>query len=51
MKIMDIAEKSNLLQIDVTDAEVVDIILRNYKIDGVIHFARLNAVGELVENH
>ncbi|MEC1719048.1 UDP-glucose 4-epimerase GalE [Schinkia azotoformans] len=50
MKIMDIANKEvNFYEIDVTDAEAVDIIFRNYKIDGVIHFAGLKAVGESVE--
>lgn len=50
MKIMDIADKEvTLYEIDVTDAEAVDIIFRNYKIDGVIHFAGLKAVGESVE--
>ncbi|MEK3992334.1 UDP-glucose 4-epimerase GalE [Robertmurraya sp. FSL R5-0851] len=50
MKIMDIVDKEvNFYEIDVTDAEAVDIIFRNYKIDGVIHFAGLKAVGESVE--
>lgn len=50
MKIMDIADKEvNFYEIDVTDAEAVDIIFRNYNIDGVIHFAGLKAVGESVE--
>ncbi|MCM3386850.1 UDP-glucose 4-epimerase GalE [Ureibacillus chungkukjangi] len=50
MKIMDIADKEVIFyEIDVTDAEAVDIIFRNYKIDGVIHFAGLKAVGESVE--
>lgn len=50
MKIMDIADKEvNFYEIDVTDAKAVDIIFRNYKIDGVIHFAGLKAVGESVE--
>ena len=50
MKIMDIANKEvTFYEIDVTDAEAVDIIFRNYKIDGVIHFAGLKAVGESVE--
>ncbi|HHY71891.1 MAG TPA: UDP-glucose 4-epimerase GalE [Bacillus bacterium] len=50
VKIMDIADKEvNFFEIDVTDAEAVDIIFRNYKIDGVIHFAGLKAVGESVE--
>lgn len=50
MKIMDIADKEvTFYEIDVTDAEAVDIIFRNHKIDGVIHFAGLKAVGESVE--
>jgi UDP-glucose 4-epimerase len=50
MKIMDIDDKEvTFYEIDVTDAEAVDIIFRNYKIDGVIHFAGLKAVGESVE--
>lgn len=50
MKIMDIADKEVIFyEVDVTDAEAVEIIFRNYKIDGVIHFAGLKAVGESVE--
>ncbi|WP_062351734.1 UDP-glucose 4-epimerase GalE [Bacillus kwashiorkori] len=50
MKIMDIVDREvNFYEIDVTDAEAVDIIFRNYKIDGVIHFAGLKAVGESTE--
>ncbi|MCM3756325.1 UDP-glucose 4-epimerase GalE [Sporosarcina aquimarina] len=50
MKVMDIAEKEvTFYEIDVTNAEAVDIIFKNYKIDGVIHFAGLKAVGESVE--
>lgn len=50
MKIMDIADKEvTLYEIDVTDAEAIEIIFKNYKIDGVIHFAGLKAVGESVE--
>ena len=49
MKIMDLADKEvTFYEIDVTDAEAVDIIFRNYRIDGVIHFAGLKAVGESV---
>jgi UDP-glucose 4-epimerase len=49
MKIMDIADKEvTFYEIDVTDAEAVDVIFRNHKIDGVIHFAGLKAVGESV---
>ena len=36
-------------QIDVTDAPAVESIFINHKIDGVIHFAGLKAVGESVE--
>lgn len=47
---MDIADKEvTFYEIDVTDAEAVDIIFRNYKIDGVIHFAGFKVVGESVE--
>ena len=50
MKIMDIADKEVIFyEIDVTDADSINIIFRNYKIDGVIHFAGLKAVGESVE--
>ncbi|MGO4179668.1 UDP-glucose 4-epimerase GalE [Paenibacillus sp. TAF43_2] len=50
MKIMDIADREvTFYEIDVTDAEAVEIIFRNYKIDGVIHFAGLKAVGESTE--
>lgn len=50
MKIMDIADKEVIFyEIDVTDAEAVNIIFKNYKIDGVIHFAGLKAVGESVD--
>ncbi|MFZ2714664.1 MAG: UDP-glucose 4-epimerase GalE [Streptococcus suis] len=50
MKIMDIADKEvTFYEIDVSDVEAVDIIFRNYKIDGVIHFAGLKAVGESIE--
>lgn len=36
-------------QIDVTDEVAVDNLFSNHKIDGVIHFAGLKAVGESVE--
>jgi len=36
-------------EIDVTDAEAVDQVFRSHKIDGVIHFAGLKAVGESVQ--
>jgi UDP-glucose 4-epimerase len=49
-KIIEIAEKEvTFYEIDVTDAEAVDVIFSNYNIDGVIHFAGLKAVGESVE--
>ncbi len=49
-KIIGIAHKDiSFYQIDVTDAEAVDVIFRNYSIDGVIHFAGLKSVGESVE--
>lgn len=49
-KILDITDKEiTFYEIDVTDEQAVDIIFRNYKIDGVIHFAGLKAVGESVE--
>lgn len=49
-KIMGIADKEiTFYEIDVTDEEAVDIIFTNHKIDGVIHFAGLKAVGESVE--
>ena len=37
-------------QMDVTDKAKVESIFSNNKIDGVIHFAGLKAVGESVEN-
>ncbi|GIN96867.1 UDP-glucose 4-epimerase [Siminovitchia terrae] len=49
-RIMDITDKDvSFYEIDVTDSEAVDVMFRNYKIDGVIHFAGLKAVGESVE--
>ncbi|MTD30762.1 UDP-glucose 4-epimerase GalE [Planomicrobium sp. YIM 101495] len=36
-------------EIDVTDTQAVEVIFKNYKIDAVIHFAGLKAVGESVE--
>ena len=48
-KIMDIADKKvTFYEVDVTDTEAVNIIFKNHKIDGVIHFAGLKAVGESV---
>jgi len=40
--------KINFHEIDVTDAQAVDIIFKSYNIDGVIHFAGFKAVGESV---
>lgn len=40
--------KPTFYQIDVTDEAKVEEIFSNYKIDGVIHFAGLKAVGESV---
>lgn len=49
-KIMDITDKEvTFYEYDVTDSEVVELLFKNYKIDGVIHFAGLKAVGESVE--
>ena len=49
-KIMGIADKEvTFYEIDVTDSDAVNIIFKNHKIDGVIHFAGLKAVGESVE--
>ena len=36
-------------QVDVTDDKAVDTIFSNHRIDGIIHFAGLKAVGESVE--
>lgn len=36
-------------EIDVTDAQAVDLIFRAHVIDGVLHFAGLKAVGESLE--
>ena len=50
IKIKNIANQEVIFyEIDVTDAEAVNIIFRNHKVDGVIHFAGLKAVGESVE--
>ena len=38
------------IEADVRDTDVVERVLREYKIDGVIHFAGLKAVGESVAN-
>ena len=49
-KIKQITNKDlNFYQIDVTDEQAVESIFSNHKIDGVIHFAGLKAVGESVE--
>lgn len=40
--------KPTFYQIDVTDEQKVEEIFKNHKIDGVIHFAGLKAVGESV---
>ena len=40
--------KPSFFQIDVTDEEKVKEIFLNHKLDGVIHFAGLKAVGESV---
>ncbi|AQU80214.1 UDP-glucose 4-epimerase GalE [Planococcus faecalis] len=48
--IMQITGKEvTFYEIDVTDAQAVELIFRNYKIEAVIHFAGLKAVGESVE--
>jgi len=48
-KIMNIANNEvTFFEIDVTDSEAVDLIFKSNKIDGVIHFAGLKAVGESV---
>lgn len=48
-KIIDISEKGvTFYEIDVTDAEAVEVIFKNYSLDGVIHFAGHKAVGESV---
>lgn len=49
-KIVNITNKEvTFFDIDVTDSEAVNNIFRNYRIDGVIHFAGLKSVGESVE--
>jgi UDP-glucose 4-epimerase len=49
-KVMHIANKEvTFYEIDVTDSLAVDVVFQNHKIDGVIHFAGLKAVGESVE--
>ncbi|MEH7180526.1 UDP-glucose 4-epimerase GalE [Neobacillus vireti] len=49
-KVKLIANKEvTFYEMDVTNAEAVDVVFQNHKIDGVIHFAGLKAVGESVE--
>lgn len=49
-KIKQITNKEvTFYKIDVTDEEVLSIIFSTHKVDGVIHFAGLKAVGESVE--
>ncbi|MBS4178127.1 UDP-glucose 4-epimerase GalE [Lederbergia citrea] len=49
-KIMQITDKEvTFYEIDLTDAKAVDVVFRNYKVDGVIHLAGLKAVGESVD--
>lgn len=49
-RIEDITKKKVIFyQIDVTDEKMVDSILSNHDIDGIVHFAGLKAVGESVE--
>lgn len=49
-KITQITDKEVIFcEVDVTDAQAIEVIFRNYKIDAVIHFAGLKAVGESVE--
>jgi UDP-glucose 4-epimerase len=43
------SKKVTFYQIDVTDEKALDTIFSNHKIDGIIHFAGLKAVGESVE--
>ena len=42
-------KKIKFYQVDVTDEEALETIFKEQKIDGVIHFAGLKAVGESVE--
>lgn len=49
-KVKQITNKDlTFYQVDVTDEIAVDTIFSNHRIDGVIHFAGLKAVGESVE--
>ncbi len=48
-KIMELTNKEVVFyEIDVTNTEAVDTIFRSHKLDGVIHFAGLKAVGESI---
>lgn len=48
--IMHITDKEvTFYEIDVKDSQAVELLFKNYKIDAVIHFAGLKAVGESVE--
>ncbi|NLO25855.1 MAG: UDP-glucose 4-epimerase GalE [Clostridiales bacterium] len=42
-------KKITFYKIDVTDEKAVDTIFNNHRIDGIVHFAGLKAVGESVE--
>jgi len=42
-------QRVKFYQIDVTDEAAVDLIFKEHRLDGVIHFAGLKAVGESVE--
>ncbi|RDI41660.1 UDP-glucose 4-epimerase GalE [Falsibacillus pallidus] len=49
-KIINITDKEvTFFEIDATDEQGIDVIFNNNKIDGVIHFAGLKAVGESVD--
>jgi len=45
-----VGKKLTCIEADVRDTNALENILREYKIDGVIHFAGLKAVGESVAN-
>ncbi len=50
-KIKQITNKEvTFYKIDVTDEVALEVVFATHKIDGVIHFAGLKAVGESVEN-
>ena len=44
-----LGKKLPCIEVDVRDTDVIENVLRKYKIDAVIHFAGLKAVGESVE--